>query len=121
MVEPPLTEIAVFCRRGLTPVESAPSSRARTSEPDMGCSSPDRLKLCSEAIASAAASSFSSAPGLFSAGRSEEHTSELQSLMRISYAVFCLKKKKKKLNSNTTTNSINHTHTNTSRLLLNYI
>src|SRR3546814_2121152 len=35
-------------------------------------------------------------------GRSEEHTSELQSLMRISYAVFCLKKKnkhKKKNNS----------------------
>src|SRR3546814_2915005 len=30
------------------------------------------------------------------ADRSEEHTSELQSLMRISYAVFCLKKKKKK-------------------------
>src|SRR3546814_1857048 len=29
--------------------------------------------------------------------RSEEHTSELQSLMRISYAVFCLKKKKKKV------------------------
>src|SRR3546814_8739150 len=37
-------------------------------------------------------------PGLFTEGlsqRSEEHTSELQSLMRISYAVFCLKKKKK--------------------------
>src|SRR3546814_2817972 len=30
-------------------------------------------------------------------GRSEEHTSELQSLMRISYAVFCLKKKKTKI------------------------
>src|SRR3546814_4370198 len=30
---------------------------------------------------------------LFGIGRSEEHTSELQSLMRISYAVFCLKKK----------------------------
>src|SRR3546814_5301645 len=30
--------------------------------------------------------------------RSEEHTSELQSLMRISYAVFCLKKKKNKTN-----------------------
>src|SRR3546814_1874758 len=30
---------------------------------------------------------------LFGRGRSEEHTSELQSLMRISYAVFCLKKK----------------------------
>src|SRR3546814_3357082 len=33
--------------------------------------------------------------------RSEEHTSELQSLMRISYAVFCLKKKKKKHKINT--------------------
>src|SRR3546814_2164559 len=32
-------------------------------------------------------------PGKPSDGRSEEHTSELQSLMRISYAVFCLKKK----------------------------
>src|SRR3546814_2983556 len=31
--------------------------------------------------------------------RSEEHTSELQSLMRISYAVFCLKKKKKTTNN----------------------
>src|SRR3546814_12305742 len=31
--------------------------------------------------------------------RSEEHTSELQSLMRISYAVFCLKKKKTKYNT----------------------
>src|SRR3546814_5842920 len=34
--------------------------------------------------------------------RSEEHTSELQSLMRISYAVFCLKKKKKKTLYNNT-------------------
>src|SRR3546814_2296770 len=33
-------------------------------------------------------------PGVGAAHRSEEHTSELQSLMRISYAVFCLKKKK---------------------------
>src|SRR3546814_4872066 len=32
--------------------------------------------------------------------RSEEHTSELQSLMRISYAVFCLKKKTKDRNNN---------------------
>src|SRR3546814_1712469 len=35
-------------------------------------------------------------PTRASPSRSEEHTSELQSLMRISYAVFCLKKKKKK-------------------------
>src|SRR3546814_8219833 len=34
------------------------------------------------------------------AERSEEHTSELQSLMRISYAVFCLKKKKQKATTN---------------------
>src|SRR3546814_1086297 len=33
--------------------------------------------------------------------RSEEHTSELQSLMRISYAVFCLKKKKKQTTKHT--------------------
>src|SRR3546814_8727210 len=35
-------------------------------------------------------------------GRSEEHTSELQSLMRISYAVFCLKQKKNKNTNNIT-------------------
>src|SRR3546814_9014179 len=37
--------------------------------------------------------------------RSEEHTSELQSLMRISYAVFCLKKKTINHTDNTTTNN----------------
>src|SRR3546814_7814593 len=42
--------------------------------------------------------------------RSEEHTSELQSLMRISYAVFCLKKKKQ-LNT-TKIKSLNTTYTN---------
>src|SRR3546814_5772965 len=36
----------------------------------------------------------------FGGARSEEHTSELQSLMRISYAVFCLKKKKHKIDYN---------------------
>src|SRR3546814_3895143 len=49
--------------------------------------------------------------GITSASRSEEHTSELQSLMRISYAVFCLKKKKKRTNSQTT--NIIHTTTTT--------
>src|SRR3546814_10110126 len=46
------------------------------------------------------------------AERSEEHTSELQSLMRISYAVFCLKKKNTQ-NQSTTTN-----YTDTSKLPL---
>src|SRR3546814_5725223 len=41
--------------------------------------------------------------------RSEEHTSELQSLMRISYAVFCLKK-----NNNQTKTPLQHNHRNTS-------
>src|SRR3546814_6396980 len=40
--------------------------------------------------------------------RSEEHTSELQSLMRISYAVFCLKKKKKQNNVYTMDNKQTH-------------
>src|SRR3546814_7810831 len=38
--------------------------------------------------------------------RSEEHTSELQSLMRISYAVFCLKKKTKNIHKNPNINTI---------------
>src|SRR3546814_4136318 len=41
-------------------------------------------------------------PQSVASARSEEHTSELQSLMRISYAVFCLKKKTKKRNTSTT-------------------
>src|SRR3546814_4000716 len=50
--------------------------------------------------------------------RSEEHTSELQSLMRISYAVFCLKKKKDYKNNtiatqNHDTSTITHTTTHT--------
>src|SRR3546814_7761332 len=55
--------------------------------------------------------------------RSEEHTSELQSLMRISYAVFCLKNKTKKTNTTqhtksyctnkNTNNKQNNIHTNT--------
>src|SRR3546814_4596324 len=47
--------------------------------------------------------------------RSEEHTSELQSLMRISYAVFCLKKK---INTNIThiTNTTTHKQYNTTKL-----
>src|SRR3546814_3155460 len=49
-------------------------------------------------VASGQLTGGSLAAFVFTAGivaRSEEHTSELQSLMRISYAVFCLKKKKK--------------------------
>src|SRR3546814_1194456 len=51
---------------------------------------------------------------LVPAHRSEEHTSELQSLMRISYAVFCLQKKK------TTTTTHNKDHDSTRHNLKNY-
>src|SRR3546814_10875203 len=54
----------------------------------------------------------SSNPTALGATRSEEHTSELQSLMRISYAVFCLKKKKHQTQShiiNNQTKKLNQT------------
>src|SRR3546814_7769424 len=44
-------------------------------------------------------------------GRSEEHTSELQSLMRISYAVFCLKKKRKNKKNQTVDDTHTYNHT----------
>src|SRR3546814_2304553 len=63
--------------------------------------SPNRYKR-----RAAAAGALCSLCGGAGSERSEEHTSELQSLMRISYAVFCLKKK------NTQSTKI-HEHTNT--------
>src|SRR3546814_6913072 len=54
-----------------------------------------------EAAATRRVTTYIAGPGRAPAtpqGRSEEHTSELQSLMRISYAVFCLKKKKNTTN-----------------------
>src|SRR3546814_10001783 len=62
---------------GARPVCRRPDSRTRRADLRPGC--PDRVGNFSHTGA---------------ATRSEEHTSELQSLMRISYAVFCLKKKK---------------------------
>src|SRR3546814_5196022 len=64
-------------------------------------SSSSGAKVSSTSSSSLSASSSSSST-VTSASRSEEHTSELQSLMRISYAVFCLKKKKNKKSSNRT-------------------
>src|SRR3546814_9137825 len=49
-------------------------------------------------------------PQLAASARSEEHTSELQSLMRISYAVFCLKKKNIHKTDNITTSNTKRTH-----------
>src|SRR3546814_16803255 len=72
-----------------------------------------RSGCCSEDIRSQPARHFGSPIGQYDIGtgapdadkrfqyRSEEHTSELQSLMRISYAVFCLKKKTNKYKNST--------------------
>src|SRR3546814_1570189 len=67
-------------RQMATPVSSSPCRAALTNR--VG---PSRLPWMTET---------GSAIGVRLAKRSEEHTSELQSLMRSSYAVFCLKKKK---------------------------
>src|SRR3546814_3804110 len=64
--------------------------------------SPRSLAPCAPSFAVRWPASF---PARTSISRSEEHTSELQSLMRLSYAVFCLKKKKQmSLHVNTTQN-----------------
>src|SRR3546814_7470551 len=60
--------------------------------------------------AGAAAYSYMHIMGIVSVGlRSKEHTSELQSLMRNSYAVFCLKKKKYRTQENKTNSTNNNT------------
>src|SRR3546814_6029545 len=71
---------ALPCRRSSASLTLRPSQRCRKFPP------------CDWAIKSALISSSKISP-LRAPSRSEEHTSELQSLMRISYAVFCLKKK----------------------------
>src|SRR3546814_3591376 len=64
--------------------------------------------LCAETVALACANAQGRLADVVEiAVRSEEHTSELQSLMRISYAVFCLKKKKQ-LTKRSRYASINH-------------
>src|SRR3546814_2806740 len=68
----------------LTGMSRAPGRRARHLQAVL--EHPDQL--------SRAPCRTASGNGVLVARRSEEHTSELQSLMRISYAVFCLKKKK---------------------------
>src|SRR3546814_15278631 len=59
---------------------------------DVYCADPDRRRILADLRRPGRGVPIVQQSGL--CGRSEEHTSELQSLMRISYAVFCLKKKK---------------------------
>src|SRR3546814_2604188 len=76
---------------------SQPSSWARLmticSRPQWCCSPP--IRSTATRTWNPISMRWRQACSFFLSSRSEEHTSELQSLMRISYAVFCLKKKKK--------------------------
>src|SRR3546814_4648695 len=74
------------------PASALPLRRGRRRRLRAGFASLATVAVAGEATATAAGC-------LTGAARSEEHTSELQSLMRISYAVFCLKKKKKSQNA----------------------
>src|SRR3546814_7050672 len=65
----------------------------------LSCGSPEYSRSAHTIASSGLVMQITKAFGAW-ALRSEEHTSELQSLMRISYAVFCLKKKKKQNNNN---------------------
>src|SRR3546814_6835834 len=75
------TTITLTAKPRKNVVPNVPARIAAPPKTDMTKATPWLGKKCSTAADSA---------------RSEEHTSELQSLMRISYAVFCLKKKTKK-------------------------
>src|SRR3546814_6178179 len=72
----------------------SPGARRRWPRPRVGCRDGSGGKL---------EGAVKTPPSPPACGRSEEHTSELQSLMRISYAVFCLKKKKKQNHNNIAT------------------
>src|SRR3546814_7939232 len=84
----------------------------RAQHPLLTLVAPDQTN--SDIVKSLVASRKASPHGILPV-RSEEHTSELQSLMRISYAVFCLKKKtiSKHTNNSRRTNKITHTNHNT--------
>src|SRR3546814_10223164 len=73
------------------------SGRRWRAAPDEGASAASCSALLHEQPESKASLRCARAPSS-ALRRSEEHTSELQSLMRISYAVFCLKQKKRKRN-----------------------
>src|SRR3546814_4549525 len=76
----------LFRSRGRPGLARRPSPRATPRHPEVPCRLSDRVLRWSDPPADLRS-------GPLGEHRSEEHTSELQSLMRSSYAVFCLKKK----------------------------
>src|SRR3546814_8199637 len=90
-------------RSAANPLSAAPDRLQRRANPPMsalhcalqGACRPFRRVNHDDDKAALADQATPATTGAHGLRRSEEHTSELQSLMRISYAVFCLKKKKK--------------------------
>src|SRR3546814_7855209 len=87
--------------------KSSPASHRPSPEPAT-CQKPLPFTVCPaiciarvRRLTTAKPEGFSRVPDGPQVVRSEEHTSELQSLMRISYAVFCLQKKKNRQKNNT--------------------
>src|SRR3546814_5846598 len=78
-----------------TLVRSTVSSAPRPSTARASAGQARSNTRCSDSPSGISTSCGASRQATRRSGRSEEHTSELQSLMRISYAVVCLKKKKK--------------------------
>src|SRR3546814_10263576 len=81
--------------RATTSTTTSPSSAPATGPPWSSRSCPGR-ELRDSGISHDCLARSQNLVAPYRGNRSEEHTSELQSLMRISYAVFCLKKKNKK-------------------------
>src|SRR3546814_7053597 len=103
-------------RRARSALRSASCRRLRLSGAGSAHKGPNRAGSCSSADRRADARTCRRAPRPVPGNnpRSEEHTSELQSLMRISYAVFCLKKTNQSESHKTThTVSVQHRHKRT--------
>src|SRR3546814_5112486 len=85
--------------RVMPPMTTIRKTSAATANSQLG-SAPGRAREAAgaEAVAGAVKGAWEAMMRDMAPPRSEEHTSELQSLMRISYAVFCLKKKNNKYN-----------------------
>src|SRR3546814_7747243 len=97
---PIFAAVALSCRYGryAAPISANTASQAGSAKSSSGVSRQSSRPLFHRRVTQAqtrGACSAINAAGRGSCARSEEHTSELQSLMRISYAVFCLKKKTK--------------------------
>src|SRR3546814_7464771 len=84
-----------------TPANIRAAARARASSPLVGWRQDSAQERLSRKI-----NVFLQEDTWKAGARSEEHTSELQSLMRISYAVFCLKKKKETKKTQTTSKAL---------------